>query len=158
MKINPRINIRPSWDKYFINLCEVIKTRSLDPNTQVGCCIVDKDNRIKATGYNSYPPGCRDEELPFNRDGEINKYNFIVHAETNAIASSAKVGVSLNDCTIYLPFYPCSDCFKSIVTAGIKCVKVYGKYESEKSNMNNKAVDILSKQAGIEIIHIESEK
>lgn len=48
--------------------------RSKDPNTQVGACIVSQDNKILSMGYNGLPRGCSDDEFPWNRDGEDNKY------------------------------------------------------------------------------------
>ena len=121
---NPRLSIRPSWDEYFVSICEVVKERSLDPNTQVGCVIVDKRNRIVATGYNSWPPNIDDEKVPHTKP---EKYNWVVHAEVNALASC---GRDIRGCTVYIPFMPCPDCFKAMITAGIKNIKYYGTYES----------------------------
>ena len=51
-----------SWDEYFMGVALLAAKRSKDPNTQVGACIVDDDNRILSTGYNGFPCGCSDEE------------------------------------------------------------------------------------------------
>jgi len=59
-----------SWDEYFIAIAFLAAKRSKDPNTKVGACIVNPDNRIVGTGYNGMPNGCRDEEFPWSRTGE----------------------------------------------------------------------------------------
>ena len=52
-----------SWDDYFMGISLLSAMRSKDPNTQVGACIVDKDNRIVSIGYNGFVNGCTDEDF-----------------------------------------------------------------------------------------------
>ena len=81
-----------SWDEYFMGVALLAAMRSKDPNTQVGACIVDGNNRILSTGYNGFPHGCSDDEFPWDREGEdqnCTKYPFVVHAELNAILNAA---------------------------------------------------------------------
>lgn len=146
---NPRLEERPSWDEYFVALCEVIKARSLDPNTQVGSVIVDENNRIVSTGYNSWPPKCDDEKVPHTRP---EKYDWVIHSELNAIASC---GRNLKNCIIYIPFMPCPDCFKAIITAGIKCVKFYGTYESGVNK--DELVRKMAEMSGVKLERINVE-
>ena len=91
--------------------------RSKDPNTQVGACIVDQNNVILTTGYNGFPKGCSDDEFPWNREGEITKYPFVVHAELNAILNAS--GKSLIGARLYVALFPCNECAKAIIQAGI---------------------------------------
>ena len=49
-----------SWDEYFMGVALLSAMRSKDPNTQVGACIVNDDNRIVSVGYNGFPRGCSD--------------------------------------------------------------------------------------------------
>lgn len=110
-----------TWDEYFMGVSLLAAMRSKDPNTQVGACIVNQDNIILSTGYNGFPKGCDDDLLPWNREGEeINKtkYPFVVHAELNAILNSG--GRSLKDARIYVALFPCNECAKAIIQAGIK--------------------------------------
>ena len=58
-----------SWDEYFMGVSKLSGFRSKDPNTQVGACIVGKDNRILSMGYNGFPNGCPDEDFPWAREG-----------------------------------------------------------------------------------------
>ena len=59
-----------TWDEYFMNLAKLSAMRSKDPNTQVGACIVDKQNRILSIGYNGAPKGFNDDDFPWAREGD----------------------------------------------------------------------------------------
>ena len=109
-----------SWDEYFMGVAMLASQRSKDPSTQVGACIVDEDKRILSTGYNGFPKGCSDDEFPWNRDesaGET-KYQYVVHAELNAILNAS--GKKLAGSTLYVGLFPCNECAKAIIQAGIK--------------------------------------
>jgi len=107
-----------TWDEYFMGIAKLSAMRSKDPNTQVGCCIVGKDNRIISVGYNGLPNGCSDDEFPWNRDGEDNKYFYTAHSELNAILNSR--GSNLEGCRMYVSLFPCNECAKAIIQCGIK--------------------------------------
>lgn len=111
--------------------------RSKDPNTQVGCCIVDKDKRILSTGYNGFPKGCSDDEYPWEREGEQTKYPFVVHAELNAILNAG--GKSLSGATLYVALFPCNECAKAIIQSGIKeVVYLSDKYADTENTLASK--------------------
>ena len=116
-----------SWDDYFMAVALLSGKRSKDPSTQVGACIVNKNNIIESIGYNGFPKGCSDDEFPWEREGDIleTKYPFVVHAELNAILNSRN---SVKDCTIYVSLFPCNECAKAIIQSGIKRIV----YESDK--------------------------
>lgn len=107
-----------SWDEYFMGVALLASKRSKDPNTQVGACIVDKNNVILSTGYNGFPYGCSDDEFPWDRDGDDTKYKYVVHAELNAILNSR--GKSLTGAKLYVDLFPCNECAKEIIQSGIK--------------------------------------
>ena len=109
-----------SWDEYFMGIAMLSSMRSKDPNTQVGACIVNQDRKIVGVGYNGFPTGCSDDELPWAREGNWydTKYPYVCHAELNAILNS--IGGSLRDCTLYVALFPCNECAKAIIQAGIK--------------------------------------
>lgn len=107
--------------------------RSKDPNSQVGACIVNSKKRIIGIGYNGFPTGCSDDELPWNREGEFlqTKYPYVCHAEMNAI-SNASNKPELDGATLYVSMFPCNDCAKLIVQVGIKeVVYLADKYPDE---------------------------
>lgn len=118
-----------SWQEYFMGLAHLSALRSKDPNTQVGACIVDDDNKVVSIGYNGMPRGCNDADMPWEREGSFKetKYAYVVHAELNAILNSPR---SLKDTTLYVSLFPCNECAKAIIQSGIK--KIY--YESDKYN------------------------
>ena len=109
-----------SWDEYFMGVAVLAAMRSKDPNTQVGACIVDGENRILSTGYNGFPAGCSDDEFPWEREGDFccTKYPFVVHAELNAILNAR--GKNLTGAKIYVALFPCNECAKAIIQSGIK--------------------------------------
>ena len=123
-----------SWDEYFMGVSLLSGMRSKDPNTQVGACIVSEDNKILSMGYNGFPIGCSDEEFPWGRDGsmEETKYAYVTHSELNAILNYR--GGSLKGAKLYVSLFPCNECAKAIIQAGIKVV-VYGcdKYANSPS-------------------------
>lgn len=108
-----------SWDDYFMSVALLSGKRSKDPNTQVGACIVNKNNIIESIGYNGLPKGCSDDEFPWEKEGDVldTKYPFVVHAELNAILNSK--GKDLSGCKIYVALFPCNECAKAIIQSGI---------------------------------------
>ena len=109
-----------SWDEYFMGVALLSGMRSKDPNTQVGACIVSKENKILSMGYNGLPIGCSDDDFPWEREGdELNtKYPYTTHSELNAILNYR--GGSLDGATLYVTLFPCNECAKAIIQAGIK--------------------------------------
>lgn len=111
-----------SWDDYFMSIALLSGQRSKDPSTQVGACIVDINKRIVSIGYNGFVNGCSDDDFSWEREGDFlnTKYPFVVHAEQNAILNAR--GKSLEGCTLYVNLYPCHECCRNIIQAGIKHV------------------------------------
>jgi len=103
-----------TWDEYFMGLALLSARRSKDPNTQVGACIVNQNNRIMSIGYNGPPAGCSDDEFPWDSD----KYAYVAHAELNAILNNG--GRDLSGCKIYVALFPCNECAKAIIQSGIR--------------------------------------
>ena len=118
-----------SWDEYFMGVCYLSGFRSKDPNTPVGACIVSDDNKILSMGYNGFPKGCSDDEFPWAREGEDPldvKYTYVTHSELNAILNYR--GGSLEGAKLYVSLFPCNECAKAIIQAGIRTVV----YDSDK--------------------------
>jgi dCMP deaminase len=111
------MNNRPDWDKYFMDMIDLISSRSLDPNTKVGAIIVDEKNFIVSTGYNSFPSGVNDS-VP-ERYERPEKYFWIEHGDRNAIYAAARRGTKLDGTRMYLPGLPCMDCARGIIQSGI---------------------------------------
>lgn len=114
-----------SWDEYFMGVAYMSAQRSKDPNSQVGCCIVSNDNKILSMGYNGFPRGCSDEEFPWNRENAADdpynaKYFYVTHSEMNAILNYR--GGSLEGSKLYVTLFPCNECAKAIIQAGIRTI------------------------------------
>ena len=137
------------WDDYFMSVALLSGKRSKDPNTQVGACIVNKNNVIESIGYNGLPKGCSDDEFPWEKEGEMlnTKYPFVVHAELNAILNAK--GKDLSGCKIYVALFPCNECAKAIILSGIsEVVYLSDKYSNTDSV---KASKMMFKCAGVEL-------
>ena len=145
-----------SWDEYFMGVALLAAQRSKDPNTQVGACIVDDSKRILSTGYNGFPQGCSDDDFPLNRDekqGET-KYQFVVHAELNAILNAS--GKNLFGSTVYVALFPCNECAKAIIQSGIKeVVYLSDKYHNTPSTIASRR---MLDAAGVKLTQIKPTK
>ena len=119
-----------SWDEYFMGVAILAAQRSKDPNTQVGACIVSNDNKILSIGYNGMPLNCSDDDFTWERDSaDDNKYFYTVHSELNAILNYR--GGSLEGSKIYVTLFPCNECAKLIIQAGIKEVVYLRMYSKD---------------------------
>ena len=126
-----------SWDEYFMGVAALSGMRSKDPNTQVGACIVSEDNKILSMGYNVFPRGCSDDDFPWGKQLETEdpynaKYLYVTHSELNAILNYR--GGSLEGSKLYVTLFPCNECAKAIIQAGIKTI-IYkeDKYQDSPS-------------------------
>lgn len=139
-----------SWFTYFNTIARQVATRSKDPSTQVGAVIVNENYDIVSTGYNGFPPAVRDTEERWQRPL---KYEFVVHAEMNAIARAARFGKHTEGGTLFCTHIPCVNCAKAVIAAGVK-----GVYYSDFANMTKEEdiafVTALFKEAGVEIERI----
>ena len=113
-----------SWDEYFMGLALLSAKRSKDPNSKVGACIVNRDHKIVGIGYNGFPTGISDSDLPWGRDGNFldTKYPYVCHAEMNAILNSNQPQ-PLKHTTIYVTLFPCNECTKFIIQSRVE--KIY---------------------------------
>ncbi len=110
-----------SWDDYFMGIAVLSAQRSKDPNTQVGACIVNHDRKIIGIGYNGFPIGCTDDQLPWASAADHileTKYPYVCHAELNAIMN--KNQGELRNCRIYTTLFPCNECTKLIIQSGMR--------------------------------------
>jgi len=141
-----------SWDDYFMGLAHLSAMRSKDPNTKVGACIVDNDNKVVSIGYNGFPRMIKDNALPWERKGGFleTKYAYVVHSELNAILNSPR---SVKGCTIYVSLFPCNECAKAIIQSGIK--KIVYEDDKYKDSENNIASRKMLELAGIEIVKLD---
>jgi dCMP deaminase len=144
------------WDEYFMGVAILSSQRSKDPNTQVGACIVNSDKKIVGVGYNGFPSGCNDDELPWAREGAYleTKYPYVCHAELNAILNS--ISRDLKGCSIYVALFPCNECAKAIIQSGIKeIVYLSDKYDGTDSVIASKR---MLNQAGVALRQLKPDR
>ena len=128
---------RLSWNNYFKELAQLVAKRSPCERLHVGCVLV-KDNRIISTGYNGFLPGA--EHKSFIVD---NHEQATVHAEQNCITDCAKRGVNTENSIACITHYPCINCYKVLVSAGVKEIYYIDDYK------NNPIVEEINKDLKI---------
>ena len=146
------------WDKRFMDVAKLVGSWCSCNRRKVGAVIVNK-NRIIATGYNGAPTGvenckergcCIRDELKIE-SGTRSEVCYSVHAEQNAIAQAAKLGIAVEGATIYVTHQPCSMCTRIIINSGIKRI-VYGLEYPDEFSMK------ILKEAGIELKYMPYEE
>ena len=140
---NDNHDIRIEWDDYFISNALLISCRSPCERLHVGCVLV-YNNRIISAGYNGYLPGALHNSIVINEDGNTHE-QATVHAECNAIADCANRGVSTVGATAYITHYPCINCFKILIAAGIKEIKYLHDYKND-TNVEKLIKSIINKK------------
>ncbi|MEF9970038.1 MAG: dCMP deaminase family protein [Ruthenibacterium sp.] len=117
-----------SWDEYFMGVALLTAQRSKDDSSQVGACIVSRENKILSMGYNGMPTGCFDDDMPWEREGGDplkTKYMYVCHAELNAILNHASGTGTLKGARVYTTLFPCNECAKAIIQSGITQIVYY---------------------------------
>lgn len=148
---------RPSNDEYFMEMAQLVSSRSTCLRRKVGAVIV-KDKRVLSTGYNGSPKGTRHcEELGCIRvqmnvpSGTRHELCRGVHAEQNAVTQAAYFGVSVDGASIYTTTYPCSMCAKILINAGIREI-IYS--EGYSDDLSKQLLD----EAGIKLREYKPQK
>ncbi|NLR09279.1 MULTISPECIES: ComE operon protein 2 [Lactobacillaceae] len=120
---------RIPWDQYFMLQALVISTRSTCNRLSVGATLV-RDKRIIAAGYNGSVSGddhCLDEGC-YLVDGHCVR---TIHAEMNAILQCAKFGEATDGAEIYVTDFPCLQCTKMLLQAGIRKITYMRNYHND---------------------------
>lgn len=141
---------RPSWDRYFMDIVELVSMRSTCLRRRVGAILV-RDRRILATGYNGAPSGimhcaergCLRDQMNIP-SGERHELCRGLHGEQNAVIQAALHGVGIKGATLYCSNHPCIICSKMIINAGIRAIVYRDGYRDELSRE-------LLEEAGIEV-------
>ena len=124
---------RIDWDQYFMIQAALLASRSTCNRLSVGAGLV-RDKRIIAGGYNGSGSGdahCIDDGC-YLRDGHCVR---TIHAEMNAILQCAKFGISTDGASLYVTDFPCLQCTKSLLQAGIKEINYIRNYHNDEYAM-----------------------
>jgi dCMP deaminase len=139
-------NKQEKWDRRFLDLAKCISSWSKDPSTQVGA-VITNGIKIVSLGYNGLPKGIPD--LPEILNNRQIKYQFIIHAEMNAVLTAH---TNLEGCTIYThPFLPCTRCGSTLAQAGITRV-VSKKCKDDRWKDALKDSTHFMKMCGMEVV------
>ena len=141
--------IRPSWNDHFLAQAFVTSLRSPDSQTKCGCVLVDKNNKIiLGQGYNGFPRGIDDSELPHTRP---DKYPWMIHAEVNSILNCSQ---RPENSIAYITTSPCFNCLLLMWQAGVGEV-IYAKNGSRPAMIDNdeyrKLTDKFIKMSGMKV-------
>jgi dCMP deaminase len=144
-----KINHRPDWDTYFLDIVDLVSRRSTCCRRAVGAGLV-RERRILATGYNGAPSslkhcldiGCLREQLKVP-SGERHELCRGLHAEQNVIIQAALHGVITKGSTLYCTNHPCVICAKMIINAGIVRVVIRDEYSDKLAAAMLKEADII---------------
>jgi dCMP deaminase len=147
-----KINKRPEWDTYFLEIVELVSKRSTCCRRAVGSGLV-RDHRILATGYNGAPSklkhcldiGCLREQLKIP-SGERHELCRGLHAEQNAVIQAALHGVNTKGSTLYCTNHPCVICAKMIINAGVVRIVIRDGYHDKLAAQMLKEAGITVKQ------------
>lgn len=134
---------RISWKQYFLAQAKVVSLRSTCSRLEVGAVIV-RNNRIIASGYN----GSVDDSSHCIDEGCLLVDNHCVrtvHAEMNALIQCARFGVATEETEMYVTHFPCLQCTKHIIQAGVKKIYYAEDYR------NDPLAEQLFKEANIDV-------
>ncbi|MBW1708500.1 MAG: cytidine/deoxycytidylate deaminase family protein [Deltaproteobacteria bacterium] len=154
MSLNNPKKSRPTWDEYFLQITDMVASRSTCVRRQVGAILV-MEKRILATGYNGAPQGlqhCLDigciratNDVPSGQRHELCRG---IHAEQNVIIQAARYGISIPGSTLYCTTQPCVICTKMLINAGVRRI-CYREGYADKLSLE------MLEQAGIELVKME---
>ncbi len=140
--------MRPTKNQNYMDMAEVIAERSHDAETKVGAVLINNaSGAILATGYNGFVRGANDSILPTTRP---DKYEYILHAEQNLIANSARHGISMANCSLVCTLSPCKLCMRMLLNCGVTKVIAKDLYKdfNEITQMQDIQVEVVKADDG----------
>lgn len=144
-----------SWPRKFLSLVLTVADWSKDRSRKTACIIAGPAHDVRAMGYNGFPRGVDDDVVA--RHERPAKYHWTEHAERNAIYNAARSGVALENCTAYMHWYPCADCARALVQAGISTIWcVEPEWDDETYKDSFAVVPVMFQEAGVEVRYYEN--
>lgn len=141
----------------YMGVADAIAKFSKDQSTQVGAVIIGPTQEVRSVGYNGAPRGCSADE-DYRGTERPEKYFWFSHAELNAITNAARVGTPLAGSTIVVTHFPCMDCARAIVQAGIIRAVVRAptlEFCDRWSEHISRAVQLFE-ECGVEVTYVEA--
>ena len=138
-----------NWDEYFMQMANLVATKSKDRSTKVGCVVVGPNHEVRTTGYNGFCRGVNDDTD--SRHEKPEKYFWTEHAERNAIFNAARNGIALEGCTAYVTLVPCADCTRGMIQSGVKRILFCSGDASEKWTESFQRSLAMAREANVEM-------
>lgn len=139
-EVHEKLNKRPSWEEYALQLAKVAAQKSKDPWKKVGTCLLRHDNSVASLGFNGFPAGMIEDWS--DRD---KRRNYVVHSEKNALRYIKPGECYLAACTLL----PCNDCLKDLSSYQLKVIVYEEVYQNDPSTLE------LAREFGIELKQIK---
>jgi dCMP deaminase len=144
--------MRPTKNQNYMDIACTIAQRSHDAETKVGAVLINNvSGAIVATGYNGFVRGAPDSVLPTTRP---DKYEYILHAEQNLIANSARHGISMSNCSLVCTLSPCKLCMRMLLNCGITKVIAKDLYRDFNDILQMQDIKVEVKQEEDGFYHI----
>jgi len=149
---------RPSWDEYFMEVCDAIAKRATCDRGRSGC-VIAKGNQLLVTGYVGAPAGlphCDEAghqlKQMLHENGTVTTHCVrTVHAEQNAICQAAKRGIPIEGATLYCRMTPCRTCAMLIINCGLIRVVCQRRYHDAEDS------ESMFKAAGVKLEYVSNE-
>lgn len=142
---------RIPWDQYFMLQAVLLSLRSTCTRLSVGAILV-RDQRMIAGGYNGSVSGdkhCIDDGC-YMVDGHCLR---TIHAEMNAVLQCAKFGIPTDGAELYVTDFPCLQCTKMLLQAGVKKIHYLRNY-----NNDSYALELLKlREVALEQVKLDKE-
>lgn len=140
-----------------MRIAHAISELSKDRSTKVGALIIGPDREGVTWGYNGFARGIDDDDDYRHQKPE--KYFWTAHAEQNAISTAARNGYAVKGCSMFVTLFPCADCAKSIINAGIKDIYTYQPdFHNQQWGWHFVTSIQMLKEAGVDIHYLEREE
>lgn len=144
------------WENRWMDLAKLVATWSKDRSRQVGCVIVDDRQAVVALGWNGFPRGV--DDLVDMRHVRPAKYMWTEHAERNAVYNAAAQGQQVRGCVMHVTLFPCADCARAAVQAGIKKIICPKPQDDSKWSEHFKVAEEMLHEAQIQISFVGTEQ
>lgn len=137
---------RLEWSEYYASIALLASARSPCKRLRVGCVLV-KDKRVVSVGYNGFLQNAPHESIVVD-----NHEQATAHAESNCVANAARAGVITLQADAYITHFPCINCYKLLVAAGIQRIFYINDYNNDENVLR------LSNLCGVPVINQKNER
>jgi dCMP deaminase len=148
---------RLSWDRFYLQVADLIASRSKDRSAKIGAVLV-QNGAIISVGYNGFPRGVNDDVE--SRHERPAKYAYTEHGERNAIYNAARSGVKTLGSTMYTQGVPCQDCARAVIQAGCSKLVAYWQADANVFPSWQESCRIgreMLEEAGVEVVVVGME-